>query len=67
MKTNIYKFKWSISTSGFSIKADDELGTIVRKYSGSTSPTDEGQFTDWLDYAEKVCALHNSALKPLEG
>jgi hypothetical protein len=60
------EFKWSIGNSGFSIIADDGLGTIVRKYSGSNSQLDEARFISWLDYAERVCALHNAFLKPLE-
>ena len=59
---NIDDITWSVSSSGFSIKADDELGTIVREYSGAIAPLIEDEFINWLEYAERVCVIHNAGI-----
>lgn len=58
--------KWRVSRSGFSIKtgwANEKR--IIAKYPGAVAPLDQRQFQEWLDNAERICALYNATLSPI--
>ena len=59
---NVRKTKWSISGSGYSIKTDDDAGSIVASYNGPCNPLNGKAFEEWIDNAEYICEIHNERL-----
>ena len=52
--------KWIVSSSGYSIKTDDDEGRIVTAYPASLEiPLRRARFEKWIEDAENICILHN--------
>ena len=53
--------KWVVSSTGYSIKEDNERGRVVAAYPASLElPLRHERFVKWLFDAERICEIHNA-------